>query len=706
MKKISVVFTVLFCLIAFIACNSGKMKTQETNPFFEEWTTPYGIPPFEKIKVEHYIPAYEEGMKRQNEIIKNIISIKVEDANFKNTIVEYEFSGMMISDISLVFYNMLASNTSAELQALAQQISPMLSKHNDEILMNKELFERIKYVHDNAEAFDIDKEDQMLLDLTYKRFVRGGANLTENDKNRLKEINERLSVLTLTFGDNLLAETNNYKLIVENEEDLSGLPQGLIETAANLAKQNNMEGKWIFTLHNPSVMPFLANADSRKLRKEIQQAYVNRCNNDNEFDNKNIILEIVKLRIERANLLGYKTHADYVLEMNMAKNAENVFKLLDEVWKAAVPVMHKEAEMYKQMLKNDGGDWKFDAADWRYYAEKVRKEKYDLNEEEIKPYFQIDNVKEGIFKVSEKLFGIKFKPLQGMPIYHDDVEVFEVLDAQNNHVAVLFMDYHPRASKRGGAWMSSFREQYVQNGKFVHPLVTINCNFTPASSTQPSLLTWDETTTFFHEFGHALHGILSNCKYPSTSGTSVPRDFVELPSQIMEHWAAEPEVLKIYALHYKTGEVIPEELVEKMNKAAHFNQGFATAEFLATAYQDMHYHTQSEFNMTCPIKEEAYILSKIGLIPEIYSRHRSTYFAHGFSGGYSAGYYSYTWSEVLDSDAFAAFEENGLFDAETARKLKDYIFSNGYKDDPMTMFVNFRGREPKIDFLLKKRGLK
>lgn len=704
MKTKTFFIIMIIALTALYSCDSAEKKDTD-NPFFAEFDTPFGIPPFEEIKPEHYLPAIEEGMRKQNEIIESIISNE-EDPTFENTIEALEYSSGELTSVILVFYNMLSSNTSDELQKLAQEISPKLSKHGDEISMNVDLFEKIKHVYDKRCDLDLDQEQKMLLDLTYKSFVRGGANLNDEDKARLKEINEKLSLLTLQFGDNLLAETNNYKLIVEDEADLAGLPNGVIEAAAQTAANNDMEGKWIFTLQNPSVMPFLSYSENRELRKEIQQAYVNRCNNDNEYDNKKIILDIVNLRIERAQILGYNTHADYVLEMNMAEKPENVYNLLDEIWAAALPVMKEERDMYREMLIADGGDWDFDAADWRYYAERVRKEKYDLDEEELKPYFELNNVKKGIFKISEKLFGIQFKPIDNLPLYHPDAETYEVVDLNGEHIAILYMDYHPRESKRPGAWMSSFREQHVYNGEFISPIVTINCNFTPATGSQPALLTWDETTTFFHEFGHALHGILSDCRYPSISGTSVPRDFVELPSQIMEHWAAEPEVLRMFAFHYETGEVIPEELIEKMRSAAHFNQGFATGEFLATAYLDMHYHDVSEFNMTCPLEEEAYILSEIGLIPEIYARHRSTYFAHGFSGGYSAGYYSYIWSEVLDSDAFGAFEENGLFDEETALKLKKHIFANGHKNDPMTMFKNFRGREPKIDYLLEKRGLK
>ncbi len=703
MKNQLTVFVLLAGILLLSACTSEKKSTIE-NPFFMDYDTPFNIPPFEKIGIDHYLPAFERAMDEQNQLISQITATE-EDPTFENTIEALEYSGSMLTDVALVFYNMLNSKTSSELQELAQKVSPMMSKHNDEILMNEELFERIQHVHDHTDHSALNREQRQLLDLTYKQFVRGGANLNDQDKQRLKDINEKLSSLTLQFGDNMLEETNSFELVVENEEDLSGLSQSLIEAAASTAKDRGYEGKWVFTLHNPSVMPFLATADSRPLRKEIKDAYVNRCNNDNEYDNKEIILDIVRLRIERAQLLGYDTHAQYVIEMNMAQSPENVYNLLDQIWEATLPVMNEEAEQYRKMLAEDGGDWTFDAADWRYYAEKYRKEKYDLDEEELKPYFQLENVKEGIFQVSEKLFGLQFKPLKDAPKYHEEVEVYEVLDAEGNHVSVLFMDFFPRDNKRGGAWMSSFRSQHIYNEQFVHPLVTINCNFSRPGEATPSLLTWDETTTFFHEFGHALHGMLSQCTYPSLSGTSVPRDFVEMPSQIMEHWAAEPEVLKMYAKHYETGEAIPDELIEKMKNAQFFNQGFATGEFLATAYQDMHFHDQETFEMNCPVEEEAFILDKIGLIPEIYSRHRSTYFSHGFSGGYSAGYYSYIWSEVLDSDAFGAFEENGLFHEETAQKLKKYIFANGHKDDPMTMFVNFRGREPNINPLLEKRGL-
>lgn len=551
----------------------------------------------------------------------------------------------------------------------------------------------------------LDKEQMMLLDLTYKGFVKGGAKLNEEDKARLKEINGRLSILSLQFGDNLLAETNNYQLIIENEEDLAGLPESTIDAAAIAATENDLDGKWLITLHNSSALPFLQYSENRELRKQVQTAYVNRGNNDNEYDNKAIILEMAELRIERANLLGYENHASLVLEDNMAQTPENVYNLLNQLWTPALRMANEEAAMYREMMKTDGIDDALQAYDWRYYTERVRKEKYNLDEEMLKPYFQLENVLAGVFDVSNKLFGLSFNKRDDIPVYHPDAEAYEVVDENGDHVAVLYMDYHPRASKRGGAWMSDFRGQYVMDGEKVYPIITINCNFTKPTETQPSLITFDEASTLFHEFGHGLHGMLSDCTYPGTSGTNVPRDFVELPSQLMENWASEPEVLKMYAKHYETGETIPDELIEKMKATGYFNQGFATVEYLAASYLDLFWHTKTEMTETDVLTAEADALKKLGLIPEIVARYRSTYFSHIFAGGYSSGYYSYIWSEVLDSDVFGAFKENGLFDNETAFYLKENIYSNGHKDDPMTMFTNFRGREPKIDALLEKRGL-
>jgi peptidyl-dipeptidase Dcp len=690
----------------FNSCNQTQQKGDlANNPLLQEWDTPYGVPPFDKIKDEHFEPAFDSAMKEQNDNIQRIINNK-EKANFKNTIVALDFSGQTLEKVSKVFYNMLSSNTSDTLQAIAQRISPKMSKHGDEIAMNADLFAKIKYVYQVKDNLGLNKEQMMLLEITYKDFVKGGANLNDADKKRLMTINEKISLLALQYGDNLLAETNNYKLIIDNEEDLAGLPEALIEAAAITAQENGMEGKWVFTLQNSSVLPFLQYAKNRELRKEIQTAYVNRGNNDNEYDNKNIILELVELRIEKAQLLGYENHASMVLEDNMAKTPEAVFELLNQLWTPALKMAKEEANMYRAMMKTDGINDDLQAYDWRYYTERVRKEKYNLDEEMLKPYFKLENVRDGVFDVAHKLFGLNFAKADNIPVYHPEVEAYNVTNANGEHVAVLYMDYFPRASKRGGAWMDDFRGQSIHNGEKITPIITINCNFSKPTETTPALLTFDEAQTLFHEFGHGLHGMLSNCTYPSTSGTNVPRDFVELPSQLMENWAAEPEVLKMYARHYKTNEPIPDALIEKMEATGHFNQGFATTEYLAASYLDMYWHTMTEMTETDVLAAESQALNKLGLIPEIVSRYRSTYFAHIFSGGYSSGYYSYIWSEVLDADVFSAFKENGLFDKATAESLKENIYSNGHKDDPMIMFINFRGREPKIDALLEKRGLK
>ena len=707
MKKINLFFIVLIIVVMGNSCKQkgNDQNNVDQNPLLQTWDTPFGVPPFDLIKYEHYEPAFEFAMKEQKENIDKIINNE-EEPNFVNTIEALEFSGLLLSKVGGVFYNMLSSNTNDSLQAIAQRISPSMSKHGDEISMNPELFKRVEEVYLNKDKFNLDKEQLKVLELTYKSFVKGGAKLNDVDKKRLMEINERLSLLSLQYGDNLLAETNNYKLIISDKKDLAGLPDAVIEAAAITAKENGNEGKWIFTLQNPSVMPFLQYAENRDLRKQIQNAYINRGNNDNEFDNKAIVLEMAALRIEKAQLLGYENHADLILEDNMAENQENVYELLDQLWEPALKVAKAEADMYIELMKKDGVNDKLQAWDWRYYTEKVRKEKYDLDEEMLKPYFKLENVRDGIFEVAGRLFGLQFVKSDNIPIYHPDVEAYEVKDANGNHVAVLYMDYFPRESKRGGAWMSDYRGQYVYNGEKVYPIITINCNFTKPTETQPSLLTFEEAQTLFHEFGHGLHGMLSDCKYPSVSGTNVPRDFVELPSQLMEHWAEEPEVLKMYARHYQTNEPIPDELIAKMEAVGHFNQGFATTEFLAASYLDMYWHTMTEMNVTDVLQAEADFMNKKGLIAEIVPRYRSTYFSHIFSGGYSSGYYSYIWSEVLDSDVFGAFKETGIFDPVTAESLKKNIYSNGYKDSPMTMFVNFRGREPKIDALLENRGLK
>jgi peptidyl-dipeptidase Dcp len=703
MKKLTLIL--LFATMITACKTGGNEKSASENPFFAEYDTPFGAPPFSEIKNEHFLPAIEKGIEEQTAQIAAIVS-NPEPADFENTIAAYDYSGELIRKVTGVFYNYNSSNTNAEIQALAKEIAPKLSAHYDNINLNPELFEKVRMVYENRNALNLNGEQARLLEDTYKDFVRGGAALESAAQVRFREINQELSVLTLRFGENVLAETNEFKLVINNQDDLEGLTRGLIDQGAETAKAAGMEGKWVYTLHNPSIMPFLQYSAKRDLREKIYKAYINRGNNNNDKDNKELIGKITALRLERANLLGYETHAAFILEENMAKNAGNVLDLLNQLWTPALKRAKAEVAQLQTIIDKEGGNFKLQPWDWNYYAEKLRKEQYDLDDEQLKPYFSLENVKQGIFfTVCKNLYGITFTEQKDIPVYHPDAVAYEVNEANGDHIGVLYMDFHPRESKRGGAWMSSYRKQYVKNGEKVSPVITIVCNFTKPTANQPSLLTFDETSTFFHEFGHALHGLLSNSTYYSLSGTSVPRDFVELPSQIMENWASEPEVLKLYAKHYQTGEVIPDELIEKIQNSAYFNQGFATVEYLAASFLDMGYHNMKEFNLTDVSSFEDATLAQIGLIPEITSRYRSTYFNHIFSGGYSSGYYSYIWSGILDSDAFEAFKEHGLFDQATAASFRKNILERGGTEDPMVLYKKFRGAEPDIKPLLKRRGL-
>lgn len=672
------------------------------NPLLSAFDTPFQVPPFEKIKPEHYEPAIDSAIQIAKKEI-NAITENTAPPTFENTVEALAYSGILLNEVTSVFFNLNEANTNDTLQEIASKVSPKITAFQDEIFMNDQLFSRVKAIYDKKDSLSLTPEQSTLLGYIYRNFIRSGVNLSADQKDRLKKINGELSVLTLKFGENVLAENNRYKLVIDKKEDLAGLPQNLIDAAAETAKENNMEGKWVFTLHNPSVMPFLQYASNRELRKEIQQAYINRGNHNDSLDNKKIIVDILKLRIEKAKLLGYNNHSEYVLAENMAKEPTRVFALLDKVWKAALPVARKDVAELQQIINKEGNSFKLEAWDWRYYAEKQRKEKYDLDEEQVKPYFKLENVKEGIFAVSNKLYGITFKELKNVPIYHPDATVYQVLDASGKHQGILYLDMHPRASKRGGAWMTTFRSEYKKDGKKVSPVVSIVCNFTKPSGNTPSLLTFDEVSTFFHEFGHGLNYLLYDVTYP---GLPVPPDFVELPSQIMENWAVEPEVLNLYAKHYKTGEIIPKELVDKIVKSEHFNQGFATTEYLAASYLDMYYHTLTQLPENFDVFAfENQSLSKLGLIPEIVSRYRSSYFQHIFSGGYSSGYYGYLWAEMLDADAFEAFKEKGLFDQATATAFRENILAKSGADDLLKLYKQFRGKEPVIDPLLKRRGL-
>lgn len=689
-----------FALIMMMSCT----KQEKTNPFFSDYDTPFGVPPFEQIDTTHYMPAFEEGIKQHDAEIAAIIANQ-ETPNFKNTIEAFDFSGELLKKVSLVFFSLTEAETNDGLQRIAKAVSPLLSEHSDNVSLNDSLFARIKTVYDNREKENLTAEQLKVLEEYYKDFVRSGALLSAADKEQLREINTELAKLSIEYGDNVLTETNAFELVIDKKEDLAGLPEGVIAAAAAEAKSRNKEG-WIFTLDAPSRIPFLQYSDNRDLREKIYKGYINRSDNDNKNDNKAIVSKMVNLRLKKANLMGYKTFADFALDDRMAKTDENVNNLVNRVWSYAIPRAEEEAADMQEMIDAEGGNFKLAPWDWWYYAEKVRKAKYDLNEDELKPYFSLDNVREGAFMVANKLYGITFTELKNMPVYHPDVKVFEVKDENGKHLAVFYADYFPRAGKRAGAWMSNFRESYVKDGKEIRPVIYNVCNFTKPAGDVPSLLTIDEVQTLFHEFGHALHGMLTKCNYLRVSGTSVARDFVELPSQINEHWATAPEVLKMYAKHYQTAEIIPDSLIAKMENASKFNQGFATTEFLAAGILDMRWHEISEPKEFDVRAFERNVAKEIGLIDEITFRYRSTYFSHIFTNDYCAGYYSYVWAEVLDADAFDAFKEHGIFDPATAKSFRENILEKGGSEDPMALYKKFRGADPNPESLLHNRGLK
>ncbi len=706
---------IISLLIMIYSCNSTSNKGTD-NPFFSEFSTPNGVPPFDQIKAEHFLPAFKEGMARHNAEIDSIVN-NPEAPTFENTVVALDESGRMLDRVGAVLSVMTGTMSDSVYQSIEKEITPMRTEHYDNINFNEKLFERIKAVHDDTTSVaKLTTEQKMLLDKTYKGFVRSGILLDGSKQARLREINKELSSASLSFNQNLLKETDNYQLVIDKKEDLAGLPEGIIAAAAKAAKDKGMEGKWVFGLSKPSWEPFLQYADNRELREKLYKAMYMRGDNGNEFDNKDNIKKIVSLRLERANILGYPTHADYVLEETMAKTPGNVMNLLNDIWKYALPQAKKELADLQAIAKKEGQDINIESWDWWYYAEKVRKEKYALDEDALKPYFKADNVREGVFAVANKLYGITFKQRTDVPVYQQDVKAYEVSDADGSLIGLIYFDDFARQGKRPGAWMSSFRKQEVFKGDYVHPLIYNVGNYNPPTDGKPAMLTLDQVETMFHEFGHGLHGLLSKCNYYGVSGTAVVRDFVELPSQIMEHWAFEPEVLKMYAKHYETGEVIPDELIQKINNAGYFNQGFRTTELVAAAILDMKWYTLTAAPNFNPkniegVKDmdvdkfEADAMKEIGLIDQIIPRYRSTYFQHIFSGGYSSGYYSYLWSEVLDSDAFQAFVEKGnIFDQETAKSFRENVLSKGGSDEPMTLYKKFRGAEPNPINLLKNRG--
>lgn len=672
----------------------------ESNPFFSEFQTPDGVPPFDQIKLEHYEPAFRKGMEEQNKLIQAIVDSK-EEPNFENVIVAFDNSSPILDRVGGVFYNLTEAETTDELTALSMKLAPVLSEHGDNISLNHDLFLKIKAVYDKKDALGLNTEQNRLLEKIYKDFVRSGANLPADKQARLRDINKQLSTLGITFSNNILNENNEFKLFVDKKEDLAGLPDWFCQSAAQEAKAAGQEGKWLFTLHNASRLPFLQYADNRDLREKMYKAYINRGNNNDKNDNKQIIKNILTLRLEKAKLLGYDCYSAFVLDNTMAKTPQTVMDFLGNLWQYALPKAKAEAAELQKLMDKEGKGQKLEAWDWWYYTEKLRKEKYNLEEDEIKPYFKLENVREGAFAVANKLYGITLTKKEGVPVYHPDVEVFEVKDADGSQLGIFYVDYFPRPGKSGGAWMSNYREQQGD----IRPLVCNVASFTKPVGDTPSLLTLDEVETLFHEFGHGLHGLLTKCQYKGTSGTNVVRDFVELPSQINEHWATEPEVLKMYAKHYQTGEVIPDELIEKILRQKTFNQGFITTELMAAAILDMNLHNLTDMQGFDVEKFEKDAMDSLGLIPEIAPRYRTTYFNH-IIGGYAAGYYSYLWANVLDNDAFEAFKEHGIFDKQTADAFRHNVLEKGDSDDPMTLYKNFRGAEPQLDPMLKNRGMK
>ena len=681
-------------------------EVEKPNPFLSEYTTPFQVPPFDQIKNEHYMPAFEAGMKEQLAEVEAIVN-NAEPATFENTILPYDKSGQTLNRVSNVFFNLNECLTNDEMVAIAEQVLPLLSKHSDSIMMNPKLFERIDYVYQHCNEMGLDDQQIRVVEKYHQDFMRHGAGLPADKQAELSRINEQLSTLSLQFGNNLLKENAGYKLVIENEADLAGLPQTSIDAAAEQAKAEGMEGKWMFTLSKPSLIPFLQFADNRSLREQMYKAYYNRGDNNNEYDNKKLINEMCKLRVQKAKLFGFDNYADYVLDVNMAKDSKTVDKFLIDIFNPAQQLAKKELAEMQTIADKEGAGFKLEGWDWWYYAEKLRKAKYDFDENYIKPYLTVDNVRNGMFMAANKLYGISFTQNTNLPIYYPGVETYEVKEANGDFLGILYLDYYPRESKSGGAWCTSFRESgHDINGKKIYPVISLVMNFTPASGDTPALLTWDETETMWHEFGHSLHAFFSDGLYTRTCG-NVPHDYVEMPSQIMENWVAEPQVIRMYAKHYQTGEVMPDSLINKIENSALFNQGFMTTELIAASILDMKYHELTEAQDLDVDAFEKQQMDAIGLMPEILPRYRSTNFSHIFNGGYSAGYYAYTWAEVLDKDAFNYFKTSGdLFNPELAASFRKNCLQECGNDEGMVQYRKFRGQDPDYEPYLKARGLK
>lgn len=676
---------------------------KQENPLMADSALPHGAPEFSKYESTHYEAAFLEAFKQQRAEIDAIVA-NTEAPTFDNTIGALERSGRLLSKVVGVFFNLNETDADATMKETEKNITPLMTEHSAYMTMNEPLFARIKAIYDNKANLGLTREQEMVLDKYYRMFVRGGALLNAEQKEQYMEIEKQLSLAMIKFGDNALAETNAYELLITDEKNLAGLPQSAIDAAREMAQAADKEG-WLFNLQKPSWIPFLQYADNRDLRREMYLAYINRGDNNNEHDNKAVIAEILKLRQQKARLFGFNNFAEYQLEDKMAKTPQAAYDLLMTIWNAALPQAKAEAAELQKLMDAEGKGEKLEAWDWWYYTEKLRQQKYALSESELRPYFSLENVRKGSFMVAEKLFGVKFRPIEGLDIYHPEVETFEVLDSDGSHLALFYVDYFPRATKRAGAWMNNIVEPSNVDGENKRPIIVNVCNFTRPSGDTPSLLTIDEARTLFHEFGHALHGMLTQAKYPTVAGTNVARDFVELPSQIMEHWAIEPEVMKLYATHYQTGEPITDELIAKMQATSSFNSGFETVELVGAALLDMEYHMQDDYNTFEANAFEKSVADKIGLIPQIAFRYRGPYFNHVFNGGYAVGYYSYLWAEVLDADGFEAFKENGIFDEATGRSYRKNILEMGGSEEPMTLYKRFRGAEPNPEALLRNRGL-
>ena len=689
------------CLSGILLFSGTTMKAE--NPFFGEYNTPYNIPPFEKIQIADYMPAFEEAIAQHNQEIAAIVNNRAVP-DFENTIVALDNSGEMLEKVSYVFSGLYEVVSTPEFQKVGAQVFPMLAAHSDEIKMNEGLFQKIKSVYDNRAKFNLTTPQLRLLEKYYKDFALNGALLSEEKKAELKDINDQLSKLCLQFGDNILKDTNKWTLVVDNEKDLAGLPASSIAVAAEEAKAMGKEGKWVFTLHAPSRLPFLTYADNRDLREKMYKAYTNIANNNDENDNKAIINQILKLRLQKAKLFGFDSFAAYQMDNVMAKTVEDAEELLYKVWKPAVAKAHEEIADMQKYVDNHGGNFKIAAWDYYYYAEKVKKEKFNFDENDVRAYFPIENVRKGIFTMAERLYGITFKEVNNVPVYHPDVKVYEVLDKDGKHLSMFMTDYYARGGKRQGAWMFVYQE--ANGTKDVRPIVYNVGNFSKPTADSPSLLTLDEVETMFHEFGHGLHGMLTRTQYKGNAGTNVDRDFVEFPSQLHEHWMLEPELLKVYARHYKTGEVIPDELVNKLIESSKFNQGFVNTELAGAALLDIEWHKLNDGKDVDVAEFEANVSKKLGMPEEIGYRYRSTYFNHIFSSDqYAAGYYTYLWAQVLDCDGYEVFMKEGVFNPETAARLK-HVLESGNDEDPMKLYEGFAGHRPDADALLRDKGLK